>query len=141
MKQITIVAQKHLGLLAQVTEALANQNVNIENIHVEAFADNAVIIIIVDKYDVALQIIHQLPEMQAISEDAILIHLENEAGALAKIARRFTDAQIGIRSMRFIQRDEHTALVAISTERSEEALKLVADVLVAQECARNNFDN
>ena len=131
MKQITIVAQKRLGLLTQITEALANQQINIENIDAETFTDNAVIILSTNKYDEALQVIHQLPDMQAVSEDAILIHLENEPGALAKIARRFTDAGIGIRSMRFIQRDEKTALVAVSTERTEEALKLVEDVLVS----------
>ncbi len=131
MKQITIVGKKRLGLLAAITEALAENNINIENIDAEILADNAVIIASVDRYDEALQVLSQMPDTQAVTEDAILIHLDDEPGALAKIARRFTDAGIGIRSMRFIQRNEQGGLVAVSTERTQEALKLVEDVLVS----------
>jgi hypothetical protein len=65
-----------------------------------------------------------------VTEDAILVRLKNQPGALAHIARRFTDAGIGLRSVRFIQRDDDFALVAISTDRTEAALALVADVLL-----------
>ena len=47
------------------------------------------------------------------------------------IARRFTDVGIGLRSVRTIQRDAKSVLVAISTDRTDAALSLVADVLVS----------
>lgn len=131
MKQITIVGPKRLGLITSITEALAEKNINIESIDAETLADNAVIIVSVDRYDEALQVLSQIADTQAVTEDAILIHLDDEPGALARIARRFTDAGIGIRSMRFIQRNENSALVAVSTERTEEALRLVEDVRVS----------
>jgi hypothetical protein len=69
--------------------------------------------------------------MQVVTEDAILVKLRNEPGALAKIARRFTDAGVGVRSVRFIQRDKNYGLVAISTDRTDKAMALVSDVLVS----------
>lgn len=131
MKQISIVTPQNPAVLTQITEALANKQINIENIDAITFKEATVIILSTDKYDETLQVIHQLPNMHAVSEDAILIRLNSEPGALAKIARRFSDAQITIRSIRFIQRDEHSGLVAIATERSADALNLVADVLVS----------
>lgn len=131
MKQISIVGKKQPAMLTKVAEALAAQHINIESLDIQTFAESEVIVLSVDKYDAALQAIHHLPDMDAVSEDAILIRLPHEAGAVARIARRFSDAQIAIRSMRFIQRDDCYGLVAIATERSDEALQLVADVLVA----------
>jgi hypothetical protein len=75
-----------------------------------------------------LQCLREFQAIQVVTEDAILVKLKNKPGALAQIARRFTDAGISLRSVRFIQRDNDFALVAISTDRSEAALALVADV-------------
>ena len=61
----------------------------------------------------------------------ILVKLINEPGALAKIARRFTDAGIGLRSIRFVHRDDHFGWSLFCTDRTKETLKLVADVLVS----------
>ncbi len=131
MKQLSIVTKNNLGVVTRISEALAQAGINIESLDAELAGDRVIVVLNVDQYDKALQVIHQLENMQVITEDAILVRLVNEPGALAKIARRFTDAGIGLRSMRFIQRDQQFGLVAIGTERSEEALKLVADVLVS----------
>lgn len=130
MKQITVIARNRPGLMADVSGALAAAGINIENADAEAVRDSAVIVLTVDRYDDALRALQALPEITAMSEDAILVQLRNEPGALARVSRRFKDADINIRSIRFLQRDGEHALVAISTERRAEALDLVRDVLV-----------
>ena len=131
MKQLSIIAENRLGVVTEITEALAAGNVNIESLDAEHAVDCTVIVLTVDQYERALQIIHKLPDMRIITEDAILVKLVNEPGALAKIARRFTDAGIGLRSIRFLERNHEYGLVAISTDRTEAALALVGDVLVS----------
>lgn len=130
MKQIIIVTEQRIGVMTEVSEALAAAGINIETIQAETHDNSAVIILTVDQYDKALQVIRN-HGMDAVSEDAILLRLKDEPGALAKIARRFSDAGIGIRSIRFIKRDQQFALVAVSTGRTKQALSLVEDVLVA----------
>ena len=131
MKQLSIITDSRIGVIAEISEALAEKNINIENIDAKSFSDHAVILLSIDQYDLAFQTLNQFSNFQIITEDAILIRLENEPGALAKIARRFTDADIDLRSIRFIQRNEDFGLVAISTDRTEDALNLVKDVLVS----------
>ena len=131
MKQLSIITESRLGVVTKISEALAAEKINIESLDAELIGENVVVVLNVDQYDKALQVIHQFNTMQVITEDAILVKLTNEPGALAKIARRFTDSGIGLRSIRFIQRDEHFGLVAICTDRTEDSLKLVADVLVS----------
>jgi hypothetical protein len=131
MKQLSIIAENRLGVVTEITEALAAGEVNIETLNAELAVDHTVIMLNIDRYDRAIQIIHKLPNMRIITEDAILVKLINEPGALAKIARRFTDAGIGLRSIRFMERNNEYGLVAISTDRTDSALALVDDVLVS----------
>ena len=131
MKQLSIITENRLGVVTQISEALAAKNINIESLDAKLAGNQVIIVLNVNQYDKALHVIHQLNNMQIVTEDAILVKLTNEPGALAKIARRFTNAGIGLRSIRFIQRDEHFGLVAICTDRTEESLQLVADVLVS----------
>lgn len=131
MKQLSIITENRMGLVTEITEALAAAEINIETLDANITGAQLIVVLSVDHYDRALQVIHQMNDMRTVTEDAILVKLPNEPGALAKIARRFTDANIGLRSIRFIHRDSEYGLVAISTERTKAALKLVADVLVS----------
>ncbi|SJM91052.1 hypothetical protein CRENPOLYSF2_200008 [Crenothrix polyspora] len=128
MKQIHIVSTGGITVFTELTEALARADINIESVDVEQVGDSTVMVLNVDQYDRALQCLREFQAIQVVTEDAILVKLKNKPGALAQIARRFTDAGISLRSVRFIQRDNDFALVAISTDRSEAALALVADV-------------
>ena len=130
MKQITIVAESALGLLAQVSEILAARGINIETLNAETVQDYGVVILTVDRYDEALAALRDAG-LHAVSEDAIIIRIADEPGALARISRRFHDAEIRLRSVRIIRRSSGSGLVALSTERTERALELVKDVLVS----------
>ena len=130
MKQITIVAESDPGLLARVSEILAAREINIETLDAETVQDHGIVILTVDRYDEALVALRDAG-VQALSEDAIIIRIADEPGALAKISLRFHEAEIRVRSVRIIRRREGYGLVALSTERTERALELVKDVLIS----------
>ena len=130
MKQITIVAESAPGLLARVSEILADRGINIETLDAETIQDHGIVILTVDRYDEALVALRDAG-VHAVSEDAIIIRIADEPGALAKISLRFHEAKIRVRSVRIISRGEGYGLVALSTERTEQALELVKDVLIS----------
>ncbi len=130
MKQITVVAESDPGLLARVSEILATRGINIETLDAETVQDHGVVILTVDRYDEALVALRDAG-IPAVSEDAIIIRIADEPGALARISRRFHDAGIRLRSVRIIRRSTGYGLVALSTERTERALDLVRDVLIS----------
>lgn len=130
MKQITIVCESRPGVMAEISEALAAAGVNIETLDAESFGDSGVIIMTVDRYDEALRALARTP-FHAISEDAIVVQLDDKPGELARITRRFKEANINLRSIHIIRRDAGKSIVAISTRCTEEAKQLVKDVLVS----------
>ena len=130
MKQITVVGESDPGLLARVSETLAARGINIETLDSQTVEDHGVVIFTVDQYDEALAALRDAG-IPAVSEDAIIIRIVDEPGALAKISQRFHDAEIRVRSVRIIRRGSGSGLVALSTERTEQALDLVRDVLIS----------
>ena len=131
MKEIVIVTQNRAGLVADISDALAAKGINIETLDAEDAHDLAVVALTVDRYDEALGALRDAG-FDAVTEDALVIRLPDEPGALAKVARRFKDADIDLRSLRIIQRQQGFALVALAAERTEQARALVKDYLVRE---------
>jgi len=131
MKEIVIVTKNRAGLVADISEVLAARGINIETLDAEEVHDMAVVELTVDRYDVALQALRDAG-FEAITEDAIVVRLPDEPGALAKVARKFKEANIDLRSVRILGRQQGSALVALATERTDEARALVKDYLVRE---------
>ncbi len=131
MKQISVVSRKRPDVVAEISQALARQAINIETLVSETIGDNAVTTLTVDRYDDALSALQQLPETRVVTEDAILVRLEDRPGALAELALRFKDAGIALRGLHIIERGEKQCLAAVSVDRTDEALALVKDLLIS----------
>ena len=130
MKQITVVTTDRPGVVAEISEALAAAGVNIEELAAEGVGGTAVAILAVDRYDEALRAL-AARGFKAVSEDALVVQLDDRSGELARITRRFKDAGINLRSVRIIRRWGGKCFVALAAERSDEARALVQDVLVS----------
>jgi len=89
----------------------------------------AVFTLIVDRYDDALAALRNA-SLQAYTEDAFLVRLKDEPGALARLAKRYKDAGVDIRAMRIVRRQDGWGLVALSADDREPARELVKDLLV-----------
>ena len=129
MKEISILVEDKPGILAEICALMAKHNINIENMGAEAVGGTGIIVMSVDKYDEALRVLRG-ESYNAVTEESLLIKLEDKPGALARIAQRFKDADINIRGIHIVRRDGGYSLAAISTERTREAMELVKDVLV-----------
>lgn len=132
MKEIVLVTQNRPGLVADISEVLGSRGINIETIDAEEVHDMAVVELTVDRYDEALQRLRDAG-FEAVTEDALLVRLRDEPGALAKVSKRFKEANIDLRSVRFIRRKGGYAFVALATDRTEEAKALVREYLVNEQ--------
>ena len=134
MKQITVVDKERSDLTIEIAELLGTHGINIESMALETVDETSVVSLTVDQYDEALLALRDAG-LQAVSEDALLIRVPDEPGSLAKVALRFRDEDVHVRSLRIIRRREGKAIVAVSVDRTNKACELLADVLIAEETA------
>ena len=132
MTHLTVLLESHARTVADLAQALADRGINIEDIDVQDAGPHqtGVVNLTVDRYDEALLALRDAG-FRAVSEDALVIRLRDEPGALAKVAVRFKDAGIAIRSMHILGRAGSSALVSIVSERPADAKHLVRDLLVS----------
>lgn len=127
MKQIVVVADNRPGLVADVAVVLGEHGVNIGTVDGETLRDLGVVRMTVSDGDRALR----GAGLHAFSEEVILVQLEDRPGALARVARRFKDANLDITSLRIVSRDGTTGVVAISCEDVEKGRELVRKELLS----------
>lgn len=130
MKQITIVTKDYDGLTADIATALASNDINIESLDARKIDDMGVVSFDVDHYNRALHVLRDAG-WNAITEDALLVRVKDEPGAIAHLAKRFRDANLQVRSMRIVQHHGDWGAIAVSAEPMEEAQALVKDELLA----------
>lgn len=131
MKQITIPTENRPGEIATITTVLAEHNLQIRDIDAMKDGDHGFIMLTVDDYDEALQCL-RAAGYKPLTEDAIVIRVSDEAGALAKVANRFAEANINLRSLHILRRREGYIHVSLSSDDNQAAADVVEDLLVRQ---------
>ena len=115
MDRIIVMAKNEVGVLADITRALADAGINIENISAEGLDEKGVITLTTDAYDDALRVLTHAG-FKTVSDESLVIRLRDEPGALARIAERFKDAGVNIQSLHIVDRRNDHAIVALSAD-------------------------
>ncbi|MEM0969036.1 MAG: hypothetical protein AAF191_17270 [Verrucomicrobiota bacterium] len=140
MKQITVVARQRPQAAIEVAHLLGKAEINLESVDVETIDDTTLVVIGVDHYDEALHLLQE-EGWEAVTEDVLLIRLRDEPGAVARVGKRFLDADIQLRSLRILQRKEGWAIVAVSVDRTNRAMALLHDVLISEKAMSSMLED
>jgi hypothetical protein len=132
MKQLTVLVPNQPGQLAKITEVLAAQGINIEDFDVESNGADGLISLTVDKYDEALRALRDAG-YRSVTQDTLLIRLEDRPGALAAVAARLKEAGLDLRSMHIIRRAENVSIASLVCNDNAKAAVVLTDVLIAGE--------
>lgn len=131
MKKIMLPLANKPGQLAMLTRLLGDGGVDIRSLDADQAEgqDFGIIRIVVDRYDEALQLLRDAG-YAPVTEDALLIRAPDEPGSLARVAARFSDAGINVKSLHILHRQDGESLVSLVTDDNNLARDTVADLLV-----------
>ena len=124
MKRIIVTVENEVGVLADITQVLAREDINLASINTEGRGDSGLVILTTEECDRAL---HALMNAgyRAITDDALIIKLRDEPGALAKVAARFRDAAVNIQSLHLLNRHGDYATVVLTADDRAKAEALL----------------
>ena len=129
MKSLTIVQDNHPGLLAEVTALLEKEGVEVVDFAAQAVGCTAAISLTVVPYQETFRLLSDAG-YRLVANDHLLVRLDRRPGALAALSRRLIDANIEVRGMHIVNKDESSGIVALETASVEQARKILKDVLV-----------
>lgn len=128
MKQITVLTRQDPDELTRVASLLGDAGVNIEQINAERLESSGIIVFTVDHYDSALRALRD-HGLRAITQDALVIRIEDRPGALAVIAKRLRDAGLDLRSMHLLNRRDGYSLASLVATDQARAAQVLSDVI------------
>lgn len=130
MDRIIVTARNEVGALADIADAMARADINILTINTDGMGESGVIILTTDDNDDALDAL-TAAGFRAIVDEALVVRLKDEPGALAKIAARFKEAGVNIQSLHIIDRYHGYTTVALSPDdRAKAETLLDSDAIV-----------
>ncbi len=124
LNRIIVMAQDEVGVIADISQVLAAEGINLESINAQVVGEEAAIILTADRYDRALYVLNQAG-FKAISDDALVLRLPDEPGALAKVAGDLKDAGVNIESMHILSRQGGYAMIALKADSRSGAVSAI----------------
>ena len=129
MQRIIVSTKNEVGVIAGITAALAERDINLRSLDTEGVGDHGMVILTTDNDDAALLALSRAG-YRAVADDALIVRLVDEPGALAKLSARFRDAGVNIHSMHILNRHGGHATIALSADDLDLARSLVDDELM-----------
>ncbi len=127
--RIVIMADNEVGVIADITGALAGEGINIESLNTESAGSRGAIILTVDRYDHALYVLNQAG-FKAVGDDSLVIRLPDQPGELASVADRLKQAGVNIQSMHILGRQDGYAMIGLTTDNSAAARESIGDEFI-----------
>jgi len=124
LNRIIVMAQDEVGVIADISQVLAAEGINLESINAQVVGEEAAIILTADRYDRALYVLNQAG-FKAVSDDALVLRLPDEPGALAKVAGDLKDAGVNIESMHILSRQGGYAMIALKADSRSGAVAAI----------------
>ena len=132
MKQITIVADDKVGLLADISYILGKARINIESILVEVHGEKAVINLTLKDDKKAISMLSS-NGYRVLSSEVLVIKVADRAGELSKVSRMLQQANIHVESLYLLSRHGGHSLDAVTVSNPKKAAKVLAEYLVKGE--------
>lgn len=124
MNRIVITVRNEVGVIADISHALAEADINIEGLNTEIAGEKGVVILTTPESDRALRVLKNAG-FRAVTDEAMVLRLRDEPGALARVAEKFKRAGVNIRSMHILDHHEGHATVALTADDQARAKTLV----------------
>ncbi|MFA6489264.1 MAG: hypothetical protein WCT52_01135 [Candidatus Micrarchaeia archaeon] len=129
MKQITIVAEDKVGLIADISYILGKARINIETIMVEVYGGKAVINLTV-KDEVKAARLLAANNYRVLESELLTFKVKDEPGKLAEVSKLLREAHVNTENLYQITHGNGFAINAIKVDKPKKARKLLAQYLV-----------
>lgn len=129
MKDICVVTDDRVGLLADISYILGKARVNIDSIAVSSVGGKAVFSIMVKDQERAKSVLEG-NGFQVSSGNVIFVKLEDSPGRLAEIAKQLSSNRISVENLHLVSRDGSNSIVGITVSRPRKAKKLLSGCLI-----------
>ncbi len=128
MKQVTLVVENRVGVLADISFILGRSKINIDSISVSTVGDKVLFVFGLKDDTRAVQLL-EANGYKVMSNDSLVVRLPNHPGELAKMSKLLADEGIRVDNVLVISQDEQFSLYSIRPDKFAKAQKALTSYL------------
>ena len=132
MKQVTVVAQDKVGVIADISFILGSAKINIESILAVSSDGKAIITLLLKDGEKAVRLLKS-NGYHVLESEVFLIRLKDEPGALSRVSSLLGEKKVNIASLYVVARDRGYSIVALKVDKPRKAKRLLAPCLKIDE--------
>ncbi|MFH1106553.1 MAG: ACT domain-containing protein [Candidatus Micrarchaeota archaeon] len=120
MREITVVAKDRVGLLADISELLAGNGINVNSLSTETANSIAVVRLCVTGAPKAREVL-ETSGYKVMENDVLVVRLNDRPGELAKIARALSEDRVNINNVFMLSKSGNETLLALKVSNYDTA--------------------
>jgi hypothetical protein len=128
MKQLTVVSEDKVGVIADISYILGKARVNIEAITAEVYEGKAVMNITVKDEKKAAQMLAS-NGYKVLASEILVVRVKDEPGQLSNVSKILKEAGVNIESLYLLCRGKGYSLDAIKVDKPKKSMKLLEPYL------------
>ncbi|MEW6161710.1 MAG: ACT domain-containing protein [Nitrospirota bacterium] len=123
-RQLSFTMPNRVGLLSEISTAIADAKVNINAVHAYEAEDKACFMLITDRNAKAKRALGPLG-LEIKEEDIISVEMPNKPGELQKVAKKIADAGININYMYGTAGTGKSSICVFKTADDRKAIRVI----------------
>ena len=124
MKQITLVVDDKVGLLADISYLLGRSRINIEAISAATVGGKSIVTLTVKDSHRAIEVL-AANGYHCLEADSLVAKLDNKPGELAKMSRLLADNKVNIENVTMLSQDERCSVYSLRVDKPSRAEKIL----------------
>ena len=132
MKQLTVVSEDKVGVLADISYILGKARINIEAITCEVYEGKAVVNLTVKDDKKAAQMLSS-NGYKVLQSEILVVRVKDEPGQLSQVSKSLKDAGVNIESLYLLARGNGFSLDAIKVDKPKKAMKVLGPFILKGE--------
>ena len=136
MKQVTLVSDDRVGLLADISYILGKSSVNIEGLHVDVIGGRAVISMEVKDPKKATDILTR-NNFRTTDPTAIVIKVANNS--MEKITEMLEVEKVSVKELNMLSKDANEGIFALNVDKPRKATKMLSPFLLGNQAEQSYY--
>ena len=132
MRNVTIVADDKVGLLADISYILAKSKINIDTISVDVIGAKAIISLGLSDSARGRQVI-EAAGYNVENPDSVIIKISDKADELNRVTTMLAKEGVGVKNATILTKDSTNAIVALTVDKHKRAVAIMKQRLVTNE--------
>ena len=132
MKQVTVVADDKVGLLADISYILGKAKINIESINADIVGGKAIIGLALSDEQRGKSVL-EATRYRVGELNSVVLKLKDKPGELNKITSMLSKEGVNIESVHMLSRDKDNSVLSLVVDKPKRAASLLGDSVLSSE--------